>query len=524
MQTAMQTEDQSAQIAFMLNPAHWPDGTTHVEHVETHISHVFLGRRLAYKMKKAVRLPYLDFSTLERRRRFCRRELEINARFSPRLYLGLDAITRESDGTLALSGQGEPVEWLVRMRRFDTADILANHVRAHGMDDALIRALARTVVESHRIAQPRLVPSGAAILATTIDDQLNPSFSAHTDVLTDKGETLLARLNDLLKRHAARLNARARSGWVRRCHGDLHLGNIVLIDGRPQLFDAIEFDEALATVDVLHDLAFLLMDLVHGSERDAANRLMNTWLALMDDPAHHEAMGVIGLMCAIRAAIRCMVQLDLADQKQGADREKAIDTAHAYLKTAQDASRESAPRLIAVAGLSGTGKTTLARQLAPRLAPGPGAVHLRSDVERKIMCGHDELQRLPESCYRPEVSRRVYARLLDRARRVLASGWPVIVDAVFLREEERKAFETAADEAGVPFIGLWLTARPEILYQRVENRKHDASDATAAIVARQLAWLKETPGPRWHPIDASGSVKETLDQAEKALSSDHAGQ
>ncbi len=513
----MQNQDQSLQIAFMRDPSHWPDGTTRVEHVETHISHVFLGRSLAYKMKKAVRLPYLDFSTLERRRRFCRRELEINARFSPRLYLGLDAITRENDGNLSLSGQGEPIEWLVRMRRFDTTNILANYVRAHGMDVSLTRALASTVVKSHRIAQPRTVPSGAAILAATIDDQLFPTFKAHEELLKQKGESLLSTLETLLKRHAARLDTRARAGWVRRCHGDLHLGNIVLVDGQPQLFDAIEFDEALATVDVLHDLAFLLMDLVHGEERDAANLLMNTWLALMDDPAHHEVMGAVGLMCAIRAAIRCMVQLDLADQKEGEARTEALRNALAYLETAREAIADSPPRLVAVAGISGTGKTTLARRLALWLAPGPGAVHLRSDVERKIMCGHDELERLPESCYRPEVSQRVYARLMDRARRVLSSGWPVIVDAVFLKREERQALEAMARDAGVPFVGLWLSAPPEVLYERVERRRNDASDATSSIVTRQLAWLRETPGPRWLHIDASGNSDETFTRAMKVL-------
>jgi hypothetical protein len=529
--------DQEPVIRFLLNPRNWPDGTASVEHVETHISHVFLGRMIALKMKKAVRLPYLDFSTLAARHRYCRRELEVNARFSPQLYLSLAAVVRAAEG-LRLIEQAEPppavsdsgtgaacadgngrkqrpeaevVEWLVRMRRFRGEDILARRLREQPPDAALVRDLAAMAAAGHRAAEVRRVPSGRGILAATIRDQLRPSFAAARAALGDGGEQLLRRLEDLLHTHGRRLDARVAQGWIRRCHGDMHLGNIVLLEGRPVLFDAIEFSEAIATVDVLYDLAFLLMDLAHRGHAAAAAGVWNTWLALMDDERHHAMAGAMGLFVAMRAAIRAMVALDLAAQKQGHERAAQEEGARGFLSTALAASRRPRLRLIAVGGLSGTGKTTLARALAPLLAPPPGALHLRSDVERKRMFGRDELQRLPESCYTPEISRRVYDRLARRAALALESGWPVIVDAVYARAEERAAIARVAAQAGAEFTGLWLAAPPKVLRSRVAARRGDASDATPQVVERQLEWAE--PPADWLRLDASGPPQDVLRQA-----------
>ncbi len=523
--------DQKPVITFLEDPANWPDGSTAIDHVETHISHVFLGRRVALKMKKAVRLPYLDFSTLANRLRYCRRELEVNARFSPDLYLSLAAVTEEG-GRLALVEEADPqaltgnggqgpcaVEWLVRMRRFHGRDILASRLEEIPPDATLVRALAEMAAASHRVAEVRHVPSGHGILRATLDDQLKGSLGPATAVLGEEGPALLGRLAIAIEAHAARLDARVAQGWIRRCHGDMHLGNIVLLEDRPVLFDAIEFSEAIATVDVLYDLAFLLMDLAHRGHVSAANGVFNTWLAHMDDERHHAMAGAMGLFVAMRAAIRAMVALDLAAQKPAGEARRAREAeARAYVETALAAIAPPTPRLVVVAGLSGTGKTTLARALAPHLAPPPGALHLRSDVERKRMFGRDERERLPPAFYTREVSDRVYERLYRRARLALASGWPVVVDAVFAREEERAAIASVARETGAEFAGLWLAAPPQVLIERVAARPNDASDATPAVVKKQLAWQARPEG--WIEIDASGTPQETFQAACRALGLD----
>ncbi len=524
--------NQKPVITFLKDPLNWPDGSTAIDHVETHISHVFLGRLIALKMKKAVHLPYLDFSTLANRLRFCRRELEVNARFSPDLYLSLAAVTGDRDGRLALveeadstaaagkTGNGpKVVEWLVRMRRFHGRDILASRLAEGPPDAALIRTLAEMAAASHRVAEVRRVPSGRGILLATLNDQLKGSLGAAADVLGEKGQALLDRLETAIEAHGARMDARVSQGWIRRCHGDMHLGNIVLLEGRPVLFDAIEFSEAIATVDVLYDLAFLLMDLAHRGHDGAASGVFNTWLARMDDERHHAMAGAMGLFVAMRAAIRAMVALDLAAQKpSGAERQAREGEAREYVDTALAAIRPPRPRLVVVAGLSGTGKTTLARALAPHLAPPPGAVHLRSDVERKRMFGRDELERLPPECYTQEISDRVYERLYRRARLALRSGWPVVVDAVFAKERERAAITRVARETGAEFAGLWLTAPPEVLIARVAARTGDASDATPDVVKRQLAW--QTRPKDWIEVDASGAPEAVFKAACKALGVD----
>ncbi len=500
--------------AFLEDPRNWPNGPDAIERIETHISHVFLGGDLALKMKKAVRLPYLDFSTLELRERFCRREVEINRLFSPELYLGLGRVSRGRDGVLRLGDFGETVEWLVRMRRFDGKDILSEVARRGPLGSALVRALAGTVAESHRRAPVRKADGWRGIMRTI--EELRES-ALGSGVLPEKaGVThFLETAVSLARRRRDLLEERGTAGAVRRCHGDLHLGNIVLWEGRPLLFDAIEFSEELATVDVLNDLAFLLMDLVHRGQRKAANRLMNWWLQFLHDEGHHTALGLAGLYTACRAGIRAMVSVDLALQKAGGEREEMLRRAAAYMETANRAIRPPRPCIVAVGGLSGSGKTTLAAALAPFLAPGPGAAHFRSDVERKLMAGVDEYERLGPEFYTQEKSDAVYRRIIARARETAASGWVAVIDAVFLRERERRAVEEAARAAGAHFRGLWLEASPETLKRRVGRRFHDASDATPQVVDMQLAQRPEVS--EWMRIPAEGTPETVLERALDAL-------
>ncbi len=500
--------------AFLENPRNWPNGPERIERIETHISCIFLGGNLALKMKKAVRLPYLDFSTLELREKFCRREVEINRLFSPELYLGLGRVTRGRDGVLRLGDFGETVEWLVRMRRFDGKDILSEVAQRGPLGSAIIRALAGTVAESHRKAPMREADGWCGIMRTI--EELRESALGRGALPEQAGVAhFLEMTASLARQRRVLLEKRGRTGAIRRCHGDLHLGNIVLWEGRPLLFDAIEFSEELATVDVLNDLAFLLMDLVHRKQRKAANRLMNWWLQFLHDEGHHAALGLAGLYAACRAGIRAMVTVDLALQKDDRDRGEMLRRAMAYMDTANRLLRPPRPCVIAIGGLSGSGKTTLATALAPWLAPGPGAAHFRSDVERKLMAGVDEYERLGPEFYTQEQSDAVYHRIITKARETAASGWVAVIDAVFLKKRERCAAEDAARAVGADFRGLWLEADPETLKRRVGKRFHDASDATPQVVDMQLSQQPEVSG--WTRISAEGGAETVLERALDAL-------
>ena len=308
------------------------------------------------------------------------------------------------------------------------------------------------------------------------------------------------------------LAERARAGFRRRCHGDLHLGNLVLWKGRPTPFDALEFDEALATIDILYDLAFLLMDLEHRGLRARANNVLNRYLWRADEQ-NLEGLAALPLFLAVRAGVRTMVDLH---RIAGADRAlpDVLDDARRYLAQATQYLAPAQPCLVAVGGLSGSGKSTLAAAIAPRIGLGPGAIHLRSDLERKRLHGVGETDRLPDEAYTQTVTEQVYAFLNEKAARVLATGYSVVVDAVHASPQERAAIACVAETARVPFVGLWLDAPGQILKSRVTARTGDASDATADVVARQLHY--ELGDITWHRLDAGG-VFEALCRKAAAL-------
>lgn len=485
----------------------WPHPVGVVETVETHGAFVFMCGEDALKIKRAVRLSYFDFSTLELRRKFIDREYEINVASAPDLYRGVVAITRERDGTLAIGGGGEPVEWALLMRRFSQDHLLA-HVAEQGLlTRPLAVSLADAIVAFHANA-PRLQrhadTTGAiagGVLATlgSCEDATIRAAAAH----------LARALRAAADCSQTVLDARARDGYVRRCHGDLHLGNVVLWNGAPVLFDALEFDEQLATIDTLYDLAFLLMDLERHHARSAANVVLNRYLWKTGDPRDLEALAALPLFLSLRAAIRAMVALDRARAKLD-QREVLIAHAVETLNLAISLATPVPPRLIVIGGLSGTGKTTLAAGIAPILGSAPGAIHLRTDLERKWLAGVGEFEHLPPSAYTQDASRAVFERIFDRARIVLASGHSVVVDGVFALPDERAAVEAIAREAGARFDGVWLEASPEILKQRVADRTADASDATPAVVDMQLAM--DTGEVTWARV-MSGGGPEALQRA-----------
>ena len=481
-----ESEDQAAVIAFLADPQSYV-GVSRVDRLETHGNLVFLAGEDAWKIKRAVRFPYMDFSTLYRRRVACAREVEVNRRLAPDLYLGCVPITRSAGGTLAFGGDGDVVEWAVHMRRFEQSALLSSIAAAGGIDADLAKAVADAVYESHRDAASVASPSGTTQLADLVSSICGSL--ARSEAFAGQDTGMFSRhAHDQLRRSSAALDRRATAGCVRRCHGDLHLANIVLWDGRPMLFDAIEFDEKIATIDTLYDLAFLFMDLCRHGQARAANVVLNRYLWRSQADLDLIGLQALPLFLGLRAGIRAMVTVDRAAQENRGAAEEDRERARAYMRAALEYVAPSPPQLVAVGGLSGTGKSTLAAALVPGLGAAPGAVHLRSDLERKTMFGVAETVRLPAEAYSTEASRGVYDLLCRKARLALAAGQSVVVDAVHATPDERSAIENVASDLEVPFRGLWLTAAGDELAARVAARRNDASDATPEFVARQLTW------------------------------------
>lgn len=503
--------DQADVVAFLADPSSYA-GVCRVDRFETHGNLVFLAGSDAWKIKRAVRFPYMDFSTLEKRRVACEREIEVNRKLAPDLYLGCVPITRAAAGDLTFGGAGEVAEWAVHMRRFPQSALLSRVAAAAGIPPDLAKAVADAVFASHTKADrahPRSAGNEMGQLVASIGSGLARSKAFDAGDVARFARDAQGRL----ERSRAVLDARARHGCVRRCHGDLHLGNIVLWQGQPVLFDAIEFDESIATIDTLYDLAFLFMDLDRLGQRQAANVVLNRYLWCSRDDLDLQGLQALPLFLGLRAGVRAMVTADRAAQEGGQPARDDQDLARTYLAAALRYLRPRAPSLIAIGGLSGTGKTTLAAGLAPDLDPAPGAVHLRSDLERKLWFGVDETVRLPVQAYSPEANSTVYATLCRKARIALGAGHSVIVDAVHAREDERSAIEAVASGLGVPFRGLWLTASDEKMAARVAARRGDASDATPQVVARQLTWDVGALSPAWAKLDAGGGREETIRRA-----------
>lgn len=489
-------------------------GGAEVRRFDTHAASVFLAGDRALKVKRAVRFPFLDYSTLAKRKQACAAEIEVNRPFAPQLYRGIVAITREPDGSLVLGGQGAPVEWAVDMRRFDetcTLDLLAD---AGKIDLALADRLARAVAAAH--ARAPVVDAGPWLAALErYLDQSDAAFRDEPDLFpTMAAERLDRSSRAALARVLPLLAARGRRGLVRRGHGDLHLGNVALIDGEPVAFDAIEFDPVIASGDVLYDLAFLIMDLIERGLTAAANVVLNRYLLETRRPEDLDALAALPLFLSLRAAIRAIVTAERAARAAEGERVPIRRAARTYFDLACRLIEPPPPRLVAVGGLSGTGKSALARALAPELPPAPGAVVLRSDVERKARFGVGENERLPADAYRPDITAAVYAELVEKARRIVAAGHSAIVDAVCARPHERAAI--AAVHA--PFCGIFLTADLATRLTRVTGRTADASDADAAVARAQEDYdLGSFDQPRWTLLDASGTPDETLARAQAAL-------
>ncbi len=474
--------------------------------METSISWIFLYETRALKLKKPVDLGFLDFSTTKKREWAVRRELAFNRLTAPDIYLAVHAVSRDARGGLHMEGDGAApaatvVDWALEMRRFDEEAILSNRLGA--VDGAFAEALGRDIARFHGDAAPGAAGGGATGLAYILSSNARLIRQEAEDLGAAAVEDLIAGTEAAFDAVAPLLDRRGAQGFVRACHGDLHLGNILLENGRPVLFDCIEFSDRLREIDILYDIAFLLMDLAFRGAPEAANRVLNGWLdeaaRWLETPAGVPRAGALWaglaalpLFQAVRATVRAHVN---AYEGKGEQARRYLAAARGWLAPVQ-------PRLVAVGGLSGSGKSTLARALAPGLGPAPGAVILRTDEIRKRQAGVAPTGRLGPSAYTAAAGAAVYDELYRLVRICLSAGRAVIADGVFLRPEERAAIEAAAREAGAAFHGLWLEASPDVMERRIGGRRDDASDADGGVLARQVT---QEPGPiTWRRLDANG--------------------
>lgn len=470
-----------------------------VELVQTHLSWLLLAGSTAYKIKKPVVLPFVDFSSLHERRRCCEEELRLSRRLAPQLYLGVSRITGSVDAP-RLDGEGDAFDYAVRMRRFAPGSLLAEHAAAGTLRASDIDRLVERVVGLHAGAPRATQASGFAS-----PDQRARSPLAVVDSLVTAAPSRApegAALREWLRREAAALMQRWRerlaAGFVREVHGDLHLANLVLLGDDVVPFDAIEFDPALRWIDIVDDAAFTAMDLIAYGRPDFAMRFVNGWL---DGTGDHAGLPLWRHALVYRALVRALV--GVLHPRGGPD----------YFGVARRlAGAPRAPRLFVMHGLPASGKSFVALRIAERL----GAIRLRSDVERKRLFGLPALadtQAVAPDAYSADATRRTYERLVELARIVIEAGWPAIVDAAFLRRAERARFAALASELGVPFAIVDCRAPVALLRERIVARRargDDASEADVEVLHRLTAAAEPLDASeRALALDVDTSVAET---------------
>ncbi|MEQ1774870.1 MAG: AAA family ATPase [Burkholderiales bacterium] len=479
-------------ITALRSPACYAHPAGHIELLETHISWVILTGQYAYKIKKPVNLGFLDFSTLEARRRCCEEELRLNRRLAPSLYDAVVKITGSPDAP-HVSGEGAAIEYAVRMREFPQSALASRLLTEGAITSKHIDALAARIAGFH--ANTGVAARGSPYGAPeTVIASARENFSALDQLLTDgTAKAPIAELRAWTEHeYHARWTlfvARQTDGYVRDGHGDLHLGNILMLDGQLTPFDCIEFNPALRWIDVMSEIAFLIMDLMDRGHTNFATRFLNAYLESADD---YEGLKVLRFYLVYRAMVRAKVHGLRAAQSDISSTERArlLEACRGYIALAQRCANSACPAIILMHGMSGSGKSVVAQALAETF----GAIRLRSDIERKRLSGLDPLARsgskLASGIYTGELTLDTYNRLLDIARRATNAGYATVVDATFLKRWQRDLFRIEARMRGIPFAIVDVTAPEAALLARIANRAaagSDASEADQAVLTYQLA-------------------------------------
>ncbi|MFA5825138.1 MAG: AAA family ATPase [Gallionellaceae bacterium] len=485
-------QNQKQLIAALLDPAVYPHQAKTVRLIETHISWVLLAGRYAYKIKKALDLGFLDATTLESRHHYCAEELRLNRRLAPQLYLGVVAIGGSHTHP---EWDAQPaIEYAVKMRRFASAKTFDRLIARGKISTQHMNVLANTLAHFHT-----QLPATTADTAD-IHSAITQNFSQLSGLLTDDADlTALSTLQQASERAYStcqqRLSERSTRGFVRECHGDLHLGNIALIGSKPTPFDGIDFNSALRWIDVMDEVAFLFMDLLHHRHPELAYRFLNAYLELTGDYAGVE---LLNFYCAYRATVRAKVNAIRANQASISQKSKreALTDCRNYLNLANVCLTPQHPRLLITHGLPGSGKSTFAQAALERM----GAIRLRSDVERKRLFGLSALEksRTDQDIYSADATQRTYAHLLATAHTLLSAGHTVIVDAAFLKHDEREMFRKLAAEIGAAFAIVSMQADDATLHARILQRQHDASEANLNVLKKLQAAQEPLSVPETH--------------------------
>ncbi|MBI4808987.1 MAG: AAA family ATPase [Nitrosomonadales bacterium] len=511
--------NQQRLIAALRDPGRYPHAVKDVEVIETHISWVVLAGDYAYKIKKALDLGFLDYTSLDKRRFCCDEELRLNRRTAPEIYLDTIAIGGSADRPVF--GAQPAIEFAVRMRRFASADLMDRVLMRGKVMPQHIDRLAAVIARFHSVAP---VATADSVYGTpaTVKAVAMQNYRQLRALLPGKADWEdIARLEAATVAEFAGCKAifaqRLAQGFVRECHGDLHLGNIVLMGDEPVPFDCIEFDPALRWIDVIDEVAFSVMDLLHRGHAEFAWRLLNAYLEASGD---YTGLSVLRFYLAYRAAVRAKVCAIRAGQAGIPKQEKDDELAacRSYLALARRCLQQYAPALIITHGLPGSGKTTFAQFALQQR----GAIRIRSDVERKRLFGLGMLESSRANAgdiYGPEATKLTYARLHGLARGLLAAGYTVIVDAAFLRREERESFRALAQSLSVPFAIASLYAKDETLRERIRQRRNDASEANVAVLEKLRA-AQQPLAPDELACTASFSTGEAPDSAANAQNRD----
>jgi len=469
--------------------------------IETHISYVLFDRGFAYKIKKPLRFPFLDFSTLAAREFYCREELRLNRRLAPSIYLDVVPITGTSDAPVLdppdARREGPAIEYAVKMREFDQDGLLSRVIARDQLTTARVEALAAAVASFHertsRLESTTPYGRPGGIVEDARDNFAAMKAAASDEAIRRELDQLAAWTEDEARRLTPAFVARKADGFVRECHGDLHLGNIALVDNTVTLFDCIEFNPAMRWIDVMSDVAFLVMDLRDRNRPDLAARFLNSYLLRTGD---YEGLAVLPFYTVYRALVRAKIACLRLAQTTG-DEQRAIRAElSAYVDLARRETVRTTPSVIITHGVSGSGKSTRAQALVEN-----GAIAIRSDVERKRLFGLDASARshspVGGGLYASDVDRRTYDRLAELARLIVRAGYTVVVDAAFLKRSQRDLLRGVASELGVRFVIADCAAPQSVLRDRVTRRlerEHDASEATLDVLASQLA-TEEPLGP-----------------------------
>ncbi|GMR21519.1 MAG: bifunctional aminoglycoside phosphotransferase/ATP-binding protein [Gammaproteobacteria bacterium] len=481
-------------ISSMLNPEVYDHPVESIELIETHISWVLLTGNFAYKIKKPVNFGFLDFSTLEKRHTFCEQELRLNRRLAAAIYLDVVSISGSEDKPV-ISANGEGFEYAVKMVQFPQSSQLDHMLAAGELDAGHMDAIAHMVAGFHQAIQitDDSMDYGSKDTVYRPVEENFIQISEHFD--TGPYADTLSTLRQWSRSEFVKLEPmfaqRKQNGFVRECHGDMHLRNLIWLDGRPMAFDCIEFNPALRWIDVISEVAFLVMDLQDRQQHLLANRFLNAYL---EDTGDYAGLSVLPFYLCYRALVRAKVDVLYLEQKKFTEeqRQQSLAELKSYLELASGYTQPPAPKLIIMRGVSASGKSSVSQTLVDVL----GAIRLRSDVERKrlfdITLTDSASNGIDEGIYSPQASQQTYAKLAALAADVIRAGYSVIVDATFMQHEQRQPFQVLADHMGIPYIILETTAPAGVLRQRIVERRHDISDAGPAVLEHQLS--------NWRPL------------------------